>query len=87
MARRSMAYETASRTFWLSKGGFLRFMMMLSVTLVLNGVTMSFGTAALSCSAAALVVSPGMATSSWPACSAAVRVPRSLMTMYFSPSR
>jgi hypothetical protein len=56
----------------LSKGGFLTFMMMLSVTLVAVVVTTTFGTAALICSAAAFVVSPGIATSSWPACSAAV---------------
>ena len=62
-------------------------MMMLSVTLVPTGVTTSCGTAFFICSAAALVVSPGNATSSWPACSAAVRVPRSTMTTYWSPSR
>jgi len=41
----------------LSKGGFLTFIMMLSLTFWLNGVTTSWGTAFLSCSAAVLVVS------------------------------
>ena len=66
-ARRSIAWLTASRIFWLSNGGFLMFMMMLSATFWLNGVTTSCGTAFLSCSAAVLVVSPGNDTSSLPA--------------------
>ena len=45
------------------------------------------GTAALSWSAMFFVVSPGPDTSSRPAWIAAVRVPRSLMMTYLSPSR
>src|SRR2546422_6239998 len=60
-------------------------MMMLSLTFWLYGVTTSCGTAALSCSAAVLVVSPGKDTSSFPACNAAWRVPRSTMGKYFNP--
>jgi hypothetical protein len=86
-ARRSMAWLTASRTFGLSNGAFLVFMMMLSLTFWLYGVTTNSGTAFFSCSATVLEVSPGKATSTWPDCSAAVRVPRSAMMMYFSPSR
>ncbi len=62
-------------------------MMMLSLTFWLYGVTTSWGTAFLSCSAAVFVVSPGNETSSLPAWSAAWRVPRSTMGKYFSPSR
>jgi hypothetical protein len=50
-------------------------------------VTTIPGTAALSWSAMFLVISPGAALSSRPAWSAAVRVPRSLMITYLSPSR
>src|SRR3989449_8122242 len=59
-----MARLTASRTFALLKGGFFVFMMMLSFTFWLYGVTASSGTAFLSCSAAVFVVSPGKATRS-----------------------
>ena len=86
-ARRSIAWATASRAFTLSKGGFLVFMMTFSFTFSAARVIDICGTAFLSCSAVVLLVSPGKAASTWPACSAATRVPRSLMMMYLSPSR
>ena len=55
-------------------------MMMLSLTVCRHGVITIWGTAFLSCSAVVLVISPGNETSSWPAWSAAIRVPRSSMT-------
>ena len=85
--RRSMAWLTAIRTFGLSKGGFLVFMIMFSFTFSAARVNTICGTAFLSCSAVVLLVSPGKAVSTCPACSAATRVPRSLMTMYLMPSR
>ena len=60
-ARRSMAWATASRTFTLSKGGFLVFMMTFSLTFSAARVTTSCGTAFRSCSAVVLLVSPGNA--------------------------
>jgi len=62
-----MARLTASRTLMLSKGGFLTFMMMLSLTVWPTGVTTICGTAFLTCSAEVLVISPGNETSSLPA--------------------
>ena len=86
-ARRSMAWATASRALTLSKGGFLVFMMTFSFTFSAARVITICGMAFFSCSAVVLLVSPGKATSTCPACSAATRVPRSLMITYLMPSR
>ena len=64
----------------LSKGGFLTFMMMLSLTVCPTVVTTIWGTAFLICSADVFVISPGNDTSSLPAWSAEIRVPRFSMT-------
>ena len=82
-----MAWLAARRTFALSKGAFLVFMIRFSFTFSAARVITICGTAFFSCSAVVLLVSPGKATSTCLACSAATRVPRSLMTMYLIPSR
>jgi hypothetical protein len=62
-------------------------MMMLSVTSCATVWNTIWGTAFLSWSIVVFDVSPGQAVSSCPAWSAAVRVPRSTITTYLSPSR
>ena len=70
----------ARRIFTLLNGGFVTFIKRLSLTFWLTTSTTIFGTAAFTWSTTVLVLSPGNATSSRPAWSAAYFVPRSTMT-------
>lgn len=74
-----MARLIARRTTTLSNGGFLWFMITLSLPIWPVSATTSDGAFALIVSAIVFVISSGIATSRRPACSAASRVPRSPM--------
>ena len=82
-----MARLIALRTRVSVNGGLLKFIRRLSLTFVLVSKTTMLGTARFSCSAAVLVPSSGIVTSSRPVWRAAMRVPRSLMMMNRIPSR
>ena len=70
---------TARRTVRLSNGGFLWLSTTLSLPFWPISVTTIDGAFCFTCSAMVFVISSGIEVSSRPACSAAMRVPRSVM--------
>jgi hypothetical protein len=84
---RSRARLIARRTATLSNGGFLWLSTTLSLPFCAISVTTSDGAFFFAVSDISFVISSGIETSSRPACSAASRVPRSVMIGYRMPSR